>query len=234
MAKIFKSKFKLVKRYARFSNTCVYFSDARRKKVRYGYKVYQKVFRRYRTKRAIRVNVRKPRLVLKKKSKFGKALEIKEKITYVVGGIRANRIKRYVKISMTKVRSPIRVLLKIIESRLDIIVYRINLVQTPKLIKKLIRYGYVEVNGKAKNNVNFRVKSGSKIDINFPGYAVKKYEINFAESIRRKVLFKPSNEYLEMSYITFRAIIHAVPDESTTFYPFNFNPYYLYRIYLGS
>lgn len=234
MAKIFKSKFKLVKRYARFSNTCVYFSSARRKKVRYGYKVYQKVFKRYRSKRTLRVNIRKPKVMLKRKSKFGKALEMKEKLTYLVGGIRANRFIRYTKISKSKTRSPLRSLLNKIESRLDFVLYRINIIQNPKLIKKLIRLGYIEVNEKPANSVNFNIRTNSKVDVKVPYYVAEKYRTEFAEAVKRKLVFKPSTDYIEVSYKSLGAILHSIPDEDNVFYPFEFNPFYFYRIYVGS
>jgi ribosomal protein S4 len=231
MAKIFKSKFKLVKRYARFSNTCVYLKINARKKIRYGYKVYQKIFRRYRSKGTMRINVRKPRVRIKRKKSYGKALEAKEKLSYLIGGIHSNKLKKYVHISKNKNYSPIRNFLKKLETRLDIIVYRINIIANPKIIKELITKGYVKVNGKIQTKPSFRVKKNNFVDINVPVYIYKKVKKYFKESLKKRLIFKPFNNHLEINYKIFRAILHDFPNEKNTFYPFNFKAYYFFRLY---
>lgn len=231
MAKFFKSKFKLVKRYARFSNTCVYIPSSIHKKIRYGYKVYQKIFRKYRSRRALRINVRKPRVLIKRKTKYGKAIEIKEKFSYAIGGIASKKLKRYVRVSGAKNRSPLRQLLRILEFRLDVILYRINIIQSPHAIKKLVRFGYIEVNEEPNFKANFIVPYGSRIDVLFPWYAELKYRFEFFAILRRRLVFKPSTDYLEISYATFRSVIFSFPDEDTTFYPFDFKPHYFFRLY---
>jgi ribosomal protein S4 len=231
MAKLFKSKFTLVKRYARFSNTCVYFKSNKRKKIRYGYKVYQKIFKRYRSKKTIRINVRKPRVSIKRKTSYGKALEIKEKFSYLVGGIHASKLQRYVQFSRAKARSPMHELLKKIESRLDVIIYRINIVQSPFFIKSLIKKGYVYVNGKKKTRPSYSVKKNSFVDVRLPPVIYKLLRRRFVEAYRRKLIFKPYNDYLEISYKLFRAVLHSDPTEKTVFYPFDFKIYYFFRLY---
>jgi ribosomal protein S4 len=231
MAKIINSKFKLVKRYARFSNTCVYLRINQRKKVRYGYKVYQKIFRRYRSRKTIRINVRKPRVSIKRKTSFGKALEIKEKFSYLLGGIHSNKIKRYVHLAKAKAYSPLRVFLEKLESRLDILVYRINVIREPRLIKWLIRLGYVKVNGKVKTRTCFNVKQHSFVDVKLPSFIYRKVKKLFKESVKKSLVFKPHAQYAETSYKLFRTIVHGKPTEKNVFYPFNFKAYYFFRLY---
>lgn len=231
MAKFFRSKFKLVKRYARFSNTGVYIKINERKKIRYGYKVYQKIFRRYRSRKSIRINVRKPRVSIKRKTSYGKALEIKEKFSYMIGGIHSSKLKRYVQLARSKTYSPMREMLKKIESRLDVIVYRMNIVQSPKLIQNLIKLGYVKVNGKVKKRVNFSVKKNSYIDVKLPPLIYRLAKKQFKEANRKRLIFKPYTKYSEVSYKIFRSIIFGNPTEKTVFYPFDFKAYYFFRLY---
>jgi ribosomal protein S4 len=231
MAKIFNSKFKLVKRYARFSNTCVYLKANEHKKIRYGYKVYQKIFRRYRSKRALRINVRKPRISIKRKTSYGKAMEIKEKFSYLLGGIHSGKLKKYVHLSRSKFYAPMRTFMKKIESRLDIILYRINIVQSPKWIRALIKLGYVRVNGLIRNKTSFFVKPNNYVDLYVPYYIYPGVKKQFKEMIKKKLIFKLQNTYSETSYKIFRAISHSAPTEKTIFYPFNFKTYYFFRLY---
>jgi ribosomal protein S4 len=231
MAKIFKSKFKLVKRYARFSNTCVYLKSNEHKKVRYGYKVYQKIFRRYRSKRALRINVRKPRISVKRKTSFGKALEIKEKFTYLLGGIHSNKLNRYVQLCRSKIFAPMRTLLKKIEGRLDIILYRINLVQHPKLIQAMVKKGYVRVNGQARNKTSFLVKKNHYVELRMPFFIYPAIKRVFKEMTKKKLIFMLQTKYSEISYKLFRVICHDNPLEKMIFFPFNFKAHYFFRLY---
>lgn len=231
MAKIITSKFKLVKRYARFSNTCVYLKINQRKKIRYGYKVYQKIFRRYRSRKTIRINVRKPRVSIKRKTSYGKALEIKEKFSYLLGGIHSNKLKRYVHLARSKTYSPLRIFLGKLESRLDVLIYRINIIREPQVIKWLIKLGYVTVNGKRKTRVCFSVKKNSYLDIKLPSFIYRKVKKLFKESVKKSLIFKPNTPYAETSYKLFRTIMHSNPSEKNVFYPFNFKAYYFFRLY---
>lgn len=231
MAKIFDSKYTLVKRYARFSNTCVYLKDNAHKKIRFGYKVYQKIFRRYRSKRALRINVRKPRIYVKRKTSYGKALEIKEKFTYLLAGIHSNKLKKYVHICRTKIYSPLRSLLKILESRLDVILYRINLVQSPKTLRGLASLGYVSVNGTQKFRPSFSIKVNNYVDLGIPAWLYPKLKSQFKERVKKKLIFKPQTSYSEISYKLFRLIKFSEPTEKNVFYPFNFKVYYFFRLY---
>lgn len=232
MAKIFKSRFILVKRYARFSNTCIYLRQNRRKRVRFGYKVYQKIFRRYRSKKALRINVRKPRISVKRKTQFGKALEIKEKFTYLLRGIHAGKLRKYVHLSRAKIYSPMRELLTKLESRLDIMLYRINIIFNPFFTTSIVKAGYAYVNGKKKVKPSFFVKRGHYVDFKPPVYLYRLLKKRFKIIIKKKLIFKPFNRgYVELSYKIFRIIRHTNPTERIVFYPFDFKPYYFFRLY---
>lgn len=230
--KVIKSKYKLVKRYARFSNTCVYLVAGTEKKIRYGYKVYQKIFRRYRSRKALRVNVRKPRISVKRKTIYGKAMEMKEKLTYLLGGLRANKLKKYVHKSKNKKQSPIRGLLDHLERRLDIILYRTNLIHSPFILKGLIKLGFVKVNGKRRKKFGFSVPDQKGIvDLVIPAFIYIYIKEYFTKIIKRRLIFKPYSEYSEISYRLFRTLKFKIPDENEVFFPFDFKVHYFFRLY---
>lgn len=231
MAKIIKSKYSLVKRYARFSNTCIYLKTNGHKKVRFGYKVYQKIFKRYRSKKALRINVRKPRISVKRKTSFGKALEIKEKFTYILGGLHSAKIAKYVQRCRTKLYSPLQTLLKILESRLDVLMYRTNVTHNPSFRKEIVKRGYVRVNGKVKKNRSFSIKKNSFMDFMAPCFFFPFAKNFFKEIVQIKLIFKPQVIYNEIDYNLFRAVSHSFPIEKEVFYPFDFKGHYFFRIY---
>lgn len=244
------SKYKLVKRYARFSHILVYLSEDKLKEIRYGYKVYQKLFKRYRIRNnTLRIDVKKPRVMVKRKTKYGKALEIKQKLSFALGGVSAKKFHHYVSMSKTKVRSPLRKMLDFIESRLDMVIYRINLVHAPRYRKKLIKWGFVYVNKQLDDepregveyepdpnadpvkNPSFKLKAQSYVDLYIPWYIKQKVEKEFELILKKRIMFQPTTEFLEISYKTLRAIMYKSPNEDNTFYAFDFKPYYFFRLY---
>jgi ribosomal protein S4 len=158
-------------------------------------------------------------------------MEIKQKFVYTIGGISAKRIAYFVEASRTKTNSIFNSLLYKIETRLDVILYRINIVQSPFYIKKLLKFGYIEVDEDPVYSYNYSVPYASKVDVKLPIYAIKRYQHEFEVVLRRKLVFIPFTEYLEISYATFRSIMYTLPDDDTTFYPFDFKPNYFFRLY---
>lgn len=228
MAKFFKSKFLLTKRYSRFSNLCVYFSA---KKVRYGYKVYQKIFKRYRSFQSFRINVRKPRIAVRRKTMFGRALEIKEKFTYLLGGLHASKLERYCRLSKSKYMSPAQSFSDLLERRLDVILYRSNIINTPKFARLIIKAGYVSVNGRPISNPAYKAGINSIVDLTIPEYAYFFFFSKFKDSLAKNLIFRPQPSNLMISYKLFRIIVSRPVNVNSIFYPFDFNINYFYRLY---
>jgi ribosomal protein S4 len=232
MAKIFRSRFTLTKRYKRFSNICVYFNQYKKKPVRFGYKLYQKIFKKYKPSgRTIRINVRKPRIAMKRKTSYGKALEFKEKFSYILNGIHASKLQRYCRLSRAKSYSPTRALLSNLEMRLDLALYKSNFVYGPKINYFLIESGCVEVNGKVKLNRNYKLRVNDVVSLKLP---ISLYPLalkHYRERVSKKLVFVYSPNYIEISYKTLKFIIYKEPKESEVFYPFNYAVSYFYRLY---
>ena len=228
MAKFFKSKFILTKRYSRFSNTCVYFSN---KSIRYGYKLYQKVFKRYKSGQNFRINVRKPRMAVRRKTTFGQALEIREKFSYLLGGLHSSKLRRYCRLSRSKFFSPAQTFMNLLERRLDVILYRSNIFNTPRAARSFIKAGYVRVNNRKTDNPAFRAPVNSIVDIVLPNYSYSYFFSLFKRSIAKNLIFKPEPLNLSISYKLFRIIVDRKVDIKNIFYPFNFNINYFYRLY---
>lgn len=230
MSKFFRSRFNLTKRYTRFSTTLIYFNN-KSKEVRYGYKYYQKVFKKYRSSGNLRINVRKPRLATKRKTTFGKAIEMKEKFTYLLGGLHASKLQRYCRLSSTKYSAPALSLLTNLEQRIDVVLYRSNFVSNPKFAKNLISKGYVLVNGRPATGGGQKVRVNDVLSFKPPTYFYNNLLSDFKFSVLKRLIFKPSVPYLQISYKLFKIIVSRKPVESEVFYPFNFNIQYFYRLY---
>lgn len=232
MAKSFKSKFLLTKRYSKFSNICVYFVD-NKKPIRYGYKLYQKIFKRYKSGGSLRINVRKPRVAVKRKTTFGRALEIKEKFSYLIGGIHSSKLQRYCRVSRSKFFAPVSSFVKTLETRLDIILYRSNIFNTPRLAQWAIKAGFVTVGSKnyTVTNPAFRASVNTCVNLFVPDYAYKLVYSKFKLALAKRLIFKPEVNYITCSYKLLRIIINDRPSPRNMFFPFNFNVNFFYRLY---
>lgn len=229
MSKVFKSKFALTKRYSRFSNICVYFNSS--KSIRYGYKLYQKIFKKYRSGQNLRINVRKPRVSVKRKTTFGKALEIKEKYSYLLNGIHSSKLQRYCRITKSKFFSPAQKFISLLEKRLDVLLYRSNIFTSPKIAKWAIKSGFIKVNNRTTTNPAFKASVDSIVSIHIPDYFYSSVFTNFKFALNRKLIFKPEPFYLTISYKLLQIIVNANPSFKQIFFPFNFNVNFFYRLY---
>jgi ribosomal protein S4 len=231
MAKFLKSRYKLTKRYARYSTYEIYLNEAKNKKVRFGYKVYQKIFKRYRSKKTLRINVRKPRLAVKRKTYFGKAMEMKNKLSYLLGGIHSSKLSRFVRLNYSRIFSSSVAFADALESRLDVVVAKTSLLPYSNMIRPFIKSGNVRVNGKIVKNVGFTLKKHTKFSIRLPLYLYSSAFKFFKSKIRSRLVFWSSPSAIEFSYITFSGIKYAKVRPRDIVYPFNFDINYFYRLY---
>ena len=223
------SKFRLVKRYLRFSNFDVYFYQ--HKKIRFGYKFYQKIFRRYRSKKTLKINVRKPRIAIKRKTSFGRALEIKNKLSYLLGGVHASKLSRFVRLSYSKTFSCTAKLADSLESRLDVILAKTTLFPVSWMIKRAVKAGFVKVDKKQRNHSHFRIKLNSKVCIRIPPYLAALFKSVFKRKLKINLVFWSFLPGFEFSRKTLTLIKYAKVPAKRSIYPFNFELNYFYRLY---
>jgi ribosomal protein S4 len=226
-----RSRFALAKRYARFSTHEIYLNRAKSNRIRLGYKFYQKIFRRYRSKKTLKINVRKPRIAVKRKTYFGKALEMKQKWSYLIGGSHKSKISRFVRLSYSKTFSSVAVLADRLESRLDVVLAKTSIIPQAWMVKRLIRFGYVCVDGSTVCNTSFQVRLNSHISIGVPIYFLPFFLHLFFYRSESKMIFWPYIGGFELSYRTFSLIKYARVQFSKIAYPFDFDVNYFYRLY---
>ena len=100
----------------------------------------------------------------KKLSEYGIQLEEKQKVRYMYGLTEkqfARTFERAGKMSGIHGEN----LLKLLESRLDNIVYRMGLANTRRGARQLVNHGHITVNGKGVNIPSYTVKPGDVISV---------------------------------------------------------------------
>ena len=100
----------------------------------------------------------------KKQSEYGQQLTEKQKVKFIYGMLEKQFKKYYV---METKRQGItgEMLLQILESRLDNVVYRLGLANTRREARQIVNHGHILINGKRVDIPSYLVKPGEVITV---------------------------------------------------------------------
>ncbi len=152
----------------------------------------------------------------KKLSDYGLRLQEKQKLRYLYGGIREKQFKRYFDEAAKAHGNTGKVLLQLLERRLDNVVYRLGFAKTRRQARQLVRHGHFLVNGRKVNIPSYRVDPGDIIEVR--------------EKSRKSPLFKENLEnidprsipsWLELDKDNFRGKVLEIPEEIELEIPVN-------------
>ena len=110
------------------------------------------------TKRNAKDNTRR------KKSEYGTQLNEKQKVKLIYG-MQEKQFKKYYVMATKKSGITGEMLLQILESRLDNVIFRMGFAKTRNAAKQLVNHGHVEVNGKKVDIPSYLVKAGDVVSI---------------------------------------------------------------------
>ncbi len=99
-----------------------------------------------------------------KVSEYGTQLREKQKAKFMYG-ISEKQFRRLFKEANAQVGNTGENLIKLLERRLDNVVYRMGFATTRRFARQLVTHGHVLVDGKKVDIPSFRVKQGQKIEI---------------------------------------------------------------------
>jgi small subunit ribosomal protein S4 len=101
----------------------------------------------------------------KKSSQYGIRLETKQKLRFHYG-VNEKQLVRYVKKARSLNGSTGKLLLKLLEMRLDNIVFRAGLAPTIPASRQMISHGHILINSNRMNIPSYQCKLNDKIEIN--------------------------------------------------------------------
>ena len=116
----------------------------------------------------------------KKKSDYCMQLEEQQKLKAVYGMISQKQLVNYYKKALAIKGNTVDVFQRLLECRLDTVVFRLGLTHTPFAAQQIVSHGHIQVNGKRVNIRSFQVKPGDVVSVKEG--SVKKAA--FAELIR--------------------------------------------------
>lgn len=100
----------------------------------------------------------------KKNSEYGKQLSEKQKVRFTYG-VSERQFHRFYELAKKAKGVTGYEFLKILESRLDNIVYRMSLARTRRLARQLVNHGHILVDGKKVDIPSYLVKPGQVITV---------------------------------------------------------------------
>ena len=100
----------------------------------------------------------------KKVSEYAIQLKEKQKLKFIYG-VGEKQFRKYFEIASNKKGNTGELLLQLLESRLDNVVYRLGLAATRPQARQLVNHGHFEVNGKKVNIPSYIVSAGDVITV---------------------------------------------------------------------
>ena len=97
-------------------------------------------------------------------------------------------------------------LLRILESRLDNVVYRAGFAKSRDMARQIVRHGHIQVNGKKVDIPSFRVSPQDVISVRADSLELTPFQVAYAEIGTRTV---PG--WMEVIPAGMRVLVHALP-----------------------
>jgi len=107
---------------------------------------------------------RNPKQGRKKQSEYGLQLNEKQKVKFIYG-VLEKQFRKYYVMATKKQGITGEMLLQILESRLDNVVFRLGLANTRREARQIVNHGHVTVNGKRVDIPSYLVKPGEVISL---------------------------------------------------------------------
>ncbi len=107
---------------------------------------------------------RNPRQGRRKQSEYALQLNEKQKVKFIYG-VLEKQFHHYYELATKKEGITGEMLLQILESRLDNIVFRLGLANTRREARQIVNHGHIQVNGSKVNIPSYLVKPGDVISV---------------------------------------------------------------------
>ena len=105
-----------------------------------------------------------PKVNRKKTSEYGLQLKEKQKTKFIYG-VLEKQFRRYFEMASSKKGITGHELMKILESRLDNVVFRLGFANTRPQARQLVNHGSIAVNGKKVDIASYLVKPGDVVSV---------------------------------------------------------------------
>tara|TARA_B100000745_G_C20018000_1_gene346062 strand:+ start:129 stop:743 length:615 start_codon:yes stop_codon:yes gene_type:complete len=154
----------------------------------------------------------------RKISDFGSQLRAKQKLRGYYGNINEKQFRRIYAEAVQAKGDTSEQLIGLLESRLDIIVYRMLFVPTVFAARQLINHGHVTVNGKRVNVASYRVREGDQVEIRQKS---KEHPVVLEAT---QTLERDVPDYMEIDFENLKGTFVRIPVLADVPYPVQMEP----------
>ena len=154
----------------------------------------------------------------RKISDFGSQLRAKQKLRGYYGNINEKQFRRIYAEAVQAKGDTSEQLIGLLESRLDIIVYRMLFVPTVFAARQLINHGHVTVNGKRVNVASYRVREGDQVEIRQKS---KQHPVVLEAT---QTLERDVPDYIEIDFENLKGTFVRIPVLADVPYPVQMEP----------
>lgn len=139
-----------------------------------------------------KIATQKKKTLTKKPSQYGIRLETKQKLRFHYG-VTERQLVRYVKKARSLNGSTGKLLLKLLEMRLDNIIFRVGLAPTIPAARQIINHGHILVNNNKMNIPSYQCQLNDKISIKNMGKIANQFQELVAKSKELRLGSMPSH-----------------------------------------
>jgi small subunit ribosomal protein S4 len=123
-----------------------------------------------------------------------------------VYGVLEKQFRGYYEEASRKQGKTGEVLLQILESRLDNVVYRAGFAKSRDMARQLVRHGHITVNGKKVDIPSYRVSGNDIVEVRAKSVELTPFVVARAEAGER-----PVPAWLEVISSQLRVLVHTIP-----------------------
>jgi len=149
----------------------------------------------------------------KQLSEYGKQLLEKQKLK-ISYGLKEKGLVRYTKKALFSKDDTVTALYKMLENRLDNVIYRLGFAETRAMARQIVVHGHIYVNGRKLNVPSYQVRIGDKITVKESSRENAIFS-DFLKKKEAKIL-----KWLKLDKKTFSSEIIAEPELDTRGFDF--------------
>jgi ribosomal protein S4 len=128
------------------------------------------------------LNIPKP-IYKRRKTKYGKYFILRQQFRIFYGFLKVRTLQRIIKRGFKK-RQALNYFIYLMESRLDVLLYRLNFVSSVRMARQLIVHGVIIINKRIVRNPNYNLRT--KEVLTFKEKYLLKYKKSMLSNIKKK------------------------------------------------
>ncbi len=161
----------------------------------------------------------------RKSSDFGTQLREKQKLKNYYGNMNERQFRKIYEEAARRRGDTGELLVGLLESRLDTMVYRMGVVATVFAARQFVSHGHVRVNGKKVNIPSYQLKAGDEVEVREKSRQI----VQVIEAIQKPERSVP--EYIEFDQTAMKGKYIRVPKLAEVPYPVVMEPNFVIEFY---